>query len=294
MIDLFSRHKRVFLLSGILICIAAIIISISAATGTNIASRGLSSIITPLQRGSSAVIGWVQGHFSAMSNNQEMLDRLRSLEEENNRLRLENDRMRIAGEENELLNTMLNMSQRYAELPTMGARVIGVNPNDWYRRFFINRGTDDGIATNMAIIGDGGLVGVVRQTRTGSAQVITLIDSEFSVAVMSTRTGDIGMARGDIRLMQQGLLRMERIDAAVQIIPGDEIRTSTHSSIFPPGILVGTVVSIHPNPDGHTRHALIRPAANLDNLEIVLVVAEVFGDASTTGFQDGHDFGIEE
>jgi len=292
MIALFSRHKRIFLLSGITICIAAIIISITASTDTSFVGRSFSNIVTPLQRGTSAIIGWVQGHFSTVANNSEMLERLRALEEDNNRLRLENDRLRLSGEENELLSIMLNMSQRYAELPTMGARVIGVNPNDWYRRFFINRGTDDGISTNMAIIGDGGLVGVVRQTRQGSAQVITLIDSEFSVAVMSTRTGDIGMARGDIRLMQQGLLRMERIDAAVQIIPGDEIRTSTHSSIFPPGVLVGTVVSIHPNPDGHTRYALIRPAANLDNLEIVLVVAEVFGDASAT--QDGHYFGIEE
>jgi len=292
MIEFLGRHKRIFLLSGIALCILAIILTINPSAGTNFVERGVANIIAPMQRGANVVISWVQGNFSALSNNQQLLQDVHSLQEQVNTLQLEIDRLRFAGEENAELSAMLGMSQRYTELPTVGARVIGTVPNDWNRRYFIGLGSNDGIKNNMAVIGDGGLLGVTRRVHSGRSIVVTVVDSEFSVAVMSTRTGDIGMARGDIRLMQQGLMRMERIDAAAQIMPGDEIRTSTHSSIFPPGILVGTVVDIHSNPDGHTRYAIIRPAVGLDNIEMVLVVTTVFGDELTT--QDGHTFVFED
>ncbi len=90
------------------------------------------------------------------------------------------------------------------------------------------------------------------------------------------------MLKGDVRLMQQGLCRMEYIHADAQILPGDEIITSTHSSLFPPGVLVGTVLRIEPNPDGLTKYAVIQPAAQIDNVETVLVVTELYGDEEAT------------
>jgi len=159
----------------------------------------------------------------------------------------------------------------------MGARVIGHDSNAWNNNFHIDRGTDDGISMNMPILADQGLVGVVRQVWPRRAQVVSIIDHGFSAAVYSPRTGDIGMVSGDIALMQQGLTRMNHIDVSAQLMPGDEILTSAHSSIFPPGLLVGTVVSIHPNPDVLTAHAIIAPVATPNDIEMVLIVTESFG-----------------
>jgi len=282
MIELFERHKRIFLLSGIVICILAIILTINPSAGSNILARGLSHIVTPMQRGASAGISWVQRHFAAISNSHQLVQENLRLQQENSILRFENDRLQLAGEDMAQLSSIASMRQRYANLPTVGAWVIGQSTTAWHRRYTLDRGTDDGVAVNMAVIGDGGLIGVIRRADPGSSHFVSIVDSEFSVAVTSVRTGEIGMVSGDIRLMQQGLVRMNRIEATSQIMPGDEVRTSTHSSIFPPGILVGVVESIHPNPDGHTRHAIIRPAANLDSIETVLIVIEVFGDGSVT------------
>jgi rod shape-determining protein MreC len=282
MLELFARHKRIFLLTGIGLCIAAIILTVTPSAGSNFIGRGLSYIITPMQRGVSSGISWVRVNFNSIVNSRQIIQENLRLQEENSLLLMENDRLRLAGEENVQLSVLLNMRQRYAHLPTIGARVRGHVPNDWYRRYFLDRGTSDGIAVNMAVIGDGGLIGVIRQVDSGRSQFVSIIDSEFSVAVMSTRTGDIGMVNGDIRLMQQGRIRMDRIEATAQIIPGDELRTSTHSSIFPPGILVGVVESIHSNPDGHTLHAIVAPAANVNNIEMVLIVTKVYGDETAT------------
>ena len=275
MIALLERRRRIFLLTGIGICILAIILTINPTAGTNVFGRGLAYIVTPMQRGLNTGIAWVQGQFSVMANNRELLQSYQALQEQHSNLLIELYRLQLAGEENAMLSALLDINQRYGHLPTIGARVIGQNPNDWYHRFFLDRGTNDGITHNMAVLGDGGLVGVIRQAHSGRSQFASIVDSETSVAVMTRRTGDIGVTSGDIILMQQGLLRMDNIAATAQIMPGDEIVTSTHSVIFPPGILVGTVESIHPNPDGHTRHAIIRPAANMHNIEIVSIVTKV-------------------
>jgi rod shape-determining protein MreC len=181
-----------------------------------------------------------------------------------------------------MLNAALNMHQRYAHLPTMGARVIGHDANAFYRSFRVDRGSNDGVEMGMAVIADGGLAGVVRYVNPISSQFVSVLDHRFAAAVVSTRTEDFGIARGDTRLMQQGYMRMDDIEITAQIMPGDEIMTSLSSTIFPAGLLLGEVVSVNTNPDGLARYAIIRPAADINNRpEIVLVITEVFGDGQT-------------
>ncbi|MCL1842613.1 MAG: rod shape-determining protein MreC [Defluviitaleaceae bacterium] len=278
MSSLLERHRRAFLLSGIGICVIAIIFTINPNAGSNLLTSGLSYIVTPVQRGLNATAHWVQGHFSALVNNQQLISLNRELQAEINQLRFENHRLSLAAEENAMLNAALNMHQQYAHLPTIGARVIGQDPNDWYRSFHIDRGTNDGIEVNMAIIADGSMAGSVRYVNPNRSQFVSVLDSRFAAQVVIPRTGDVGMARGDSSLMQQGYMRIDRIEATAQVIPGDEVLTCSSSSIFPAGLFLGEVVSVHTNPDGLMRHAIVRPAADLSDLEMVLVINKVFND----------------
>ena len=276
--EVINRHKRMFLLTGIAMCVLAIIFTINPTAGPTIFARGLSYIVVPMQRGLTSVISWTQSTFAAMANSRQLVSEVQILRETVSRLQLENHRLQLAYEENYRLSAVVNMHQRYATLPTTGARVIGHDPNDWYRSFHIDIGSNDDVAVNMAVLGDGGLLGVVRQVLPGRSQVVSVVDQRFAAAVMSTRTEDIGMIEGDINLMQQGLTRMILREHTAQIMVGDEIVTSPDSSIFAPGMLVGTVVEVGTTP-GLTRYAIIEPAANLGNVEMVLVVTEIFGDS---------------
>jgi rod shape-determining protein MreC len=286
--EFLRKHKRLFLGLGICICIAAIVLTVSPGVGPTVFERGLSHIVVPMQRGITSFTGWVRGRFALLADNRRLLEENQALRNENSLLRMENQRLLQADDDNIYLSALLNISRRYAELPVLGARVIGQTTNDWYDSFIIDRGSDDGITTNMAVLGDGGLLGVVRRVFPTHSVVVSVLDIRFNAAVMSRRTEDRGIARGEITLMQQGLMRMNHIDGAAQIMPGDEIITSPHSTMFPPDILLGTVLSVTPNPDGLTQHAIIRPAVNLDSREMVLVVTERFGDVHNTrdGFLD--------
>ena len=279
--ELIYKHKRLFLAFGITICLAGIVVTITGIAPTSFLGRTFGYVVVPMQRGVSYATGWVGGRFSILARSAEIIAENQALLEENIRLTNENQRLSLLDEENIRLNTILSMYQRYPDLPMVGARIIGQNPNDWRARFTIDKGENHGILPDMVVLGYGGVLGVIRETWPNHSLVVSIMDNSFAAGVRNARTEDVGVVRGDIDLMHNGLMRMEYIVATASFMPGDEIRTSAHGAFFPPGILVGTVVSIHPSPGagGLTQYAIIRPSVNLDRVDIVLVVNRLFSDA---------------
>ena len=276
--EFLGRHKRLFLAAGILLCAVMMVFTLRPGYKPMLAEKLLVYIAAPLQKAATSTVRRVGGFFAAITE----VDRLRAenedLRERLNLLSIDNQRLRLADDENKKLSALISIDQKYADLPKTGAEIIGKDPNDWYDSFHIDKGTNDGLTKNMAVLGGGGLVGVIREVYPGYSKVISIIDHRFSAAGKNTRTEDIGIVKGDYLLMPQALCRMDYIDARAQIMAGDEIVTSNHSSFFPPGILIGTVLSVEANPDGLTKHAILKPEANVRRVETVLVVTQLFGD----------------
>jgi rod shape-determining protein MreC len=268
------RRKRTFLLGGIFLCVLAMVVSVFPGVRLTVAEQGLALVVVPLQRGTNTSIQWLQGRFAAMADNERLIAENAALREENSRLLLEVEQLHLAGEENVYLANILDMSQRFPELTTVGARVIARNPSNWRSRFSIGSGIRDGVEANMPVLAGDAVKGIVRYAWANHAEVITVYDSEFSVAVYSIRAETAGIVRGDIQLSREGLMRMDHISVTSNIMPGDALVTSPYSPLFPPGLPVGTVISVHPNPDGLTQYALVEPAAGTNRPVMVLVVTE--------------------
>ncbi|MCL2377558.1 MAG: rod shape-determining protein MreC [Defluviitaleaceae bacterium] len=278
--EFINRHKRLFLAFGILFCFAAIIVSITGVAPTGFIGRGLSYIVVPLQRGASSATGWIGGRFYILARSAEILSENQALVEENIRLSNENARMVALYEENIRLRTIVSMRERYPQLPMIGARIIGQNPNDWQSSFNIDVGENDGVFPYMVVLGDGGVLGVIHETGPNHALVVSVMDNNFAAAARNARTEDLGTVGGDLDLRNDGLMRMRHIVDTARFLPGDEITTSAHGTVFPQGLHVGTVVSVHPSPEGLTQYAIVRPSVNLDRIDIVMVVNQLFGDAT--------------
>ena len=280
--EFLHRHKRLFLAFGITICLGAIVVTVTGVAPSSYFGRAFSYVVVPMQRGVSSATAWVGGRISILAQSAEILAENQALREENTRLQNELARLGPIEEENIQFHIMSQMSRRYPHLPMIGARIIGQNPNDWQASFNIDRGERRGASTNMVVLGDGGLLGVIRETGPFHSMVVSIMDNDFAAAVFNVRTEDLGVVKGDLVLAQDGLMRMVHIIDTARFMPGDEIRTSAHGAIFPPGILVGTVVSVHPSPEGLTQYAIIQPAVNLDRVDIVWVVDYVFDDDTGT------------
>ena len=233
--------------------------------------RSLSRLIVPLQSVATSAAGWIGSQVSFVWEMRHLQQENATLRDQIGWLEIENLRLQLAGEENQRLLELLEIRERYGELPTIGARIIGHDPSGWFYSFNIDRGSNDGLAENMAVLGPGGLIGIIQRVYPTHSRVTTIIDDRFAVWVQSVRTEDQGVVRGDSTLMQQGLVRMDRISATAHIMAGDELITSV-ISIFPPGIRVGIVEDVQPTPDGLAQYAIVRPAANVRRLEHVFVV----------------------
>ena len=67
---------------------------------------------------------------------------------------------------------------------------------------------------------------------------------------------------------------MEYLPSYTRIKPGDEVVTSGEDALFPPGLLVGKVVSVSKK-DGVFKVARVKPVVNLYNLDIVFILIKM-------------------
>ena len=63
----------------------------------------------------------------------------------------------------------------------IAARVMSVNPSNWYEDVMINRGQMHGVNIGSTVISVDGLVGYVGEVGANWAKVITILDADSSV-----------------------------------------------------------------------------------------------------------------
>ena len=259
-----------FFFVGLGLCLCIIILSFSPINAPGFVTGGLSRVASPFQIAATGIMNW----FSSIADRSELAETNRLLMLENESLRLENSRLLMQVEETEMLYDLLNMQNRYMNLPSIGVRVIGRDPSFATSSFHIDKGSESGIYENMAVFANGGLVGVVREVQHGRSVVVTLLDDRFAAAGMCVRTGNFGIVRGEMALIADGLMRMDHIDPESELEPGDKIITSLYSSIFPQGLSIGTIKSVHLSRDGLSKYAFIIPAVDVYGFDMALVITE--------------------
>ncbi len=272
MLQFFEEHKK-----KIVIALAVLLAVLALFTGgrklnATFAEDVLGFVVTPFQDLTTGIGSWVEDTISSAQNQADQAETIRNLEAEIERLKAENQRLSLYEEENKTLSELLRTAQRYPQYSSTGAAVIAKDPGNWYDTFVIDKGSSDGLESNMVIIASGGLVGKITETGHGYSKVMSILDSRSSVSAKSLRTGDLGVVKGDITLMDSGLCLMEYIDTEAEILVGDEIVTSHLSEIYPDGIPIGKVTDLQTDINGLTKYAIIEPYADLKHLETILVM----------------------
>ena len=184
------------------------------------------------------------------------------------RLRLEQAALLEDAKQGQRLQALLNFQQKYI-YKTLPAEVIGTSGTEQSRVFTINKGKKDGIDRDMAVITPDGIVGKVRDVFGHTAQVLAINDQSSGAGVIMESTRIRGILRGNA----QGRPEIVDVISDQRIKQGDKVLTAGGDEIFPRGLPVGTVDKVvnDPERDGFV-DVILKPAANLDQLDEVLVI----------------------
>lgn len=192
----------------------------------------------------------------------------RKLEDEIQELRLQQVRLSEDAAQAQRLQSLLGFKEQYIT-KTVAAQVIGSSGSDLSRGIYIDKGSDDGVQPDMAVITAGGIVGKVLRVYPSTSLVLLINDQTSGVGVILEKSRLQGVLSGT----PNGEVVMKEVMSDEQVSPGDAVLTSGGDQIFPKGLPVGTISKVGA-PKDLFLSITVKPSANLDKLEEVLVVLQ--------------------
>ena len=207
------------------------------------------------------------------------------LQQEIARLRLEQAALSEDAIQGHRMQAMLDFQQHYVA-STVAAQVIGSSGSDLARVLYIDKGSKDGLKPDQAVITPDGIIGKLRDVFPHTSQVLLINDQTSGAGVVLATTRLRAILRGS----SAGQIVINNLTPDSRIKPGEQVLTSGGDQVYPRGLPVGTIESIKPDPD-HQPYTLIqlRPAANLNQLEEVLIITNT---TSTIPAAAQHDLAI--
>jgi rod shape-determining protein MreC len=249
--------------------------------------RGAMEVLAPIQEGANRALkpfrdlfGWFGDTLDAKG--------------ENEKLKAQNEELQkdlIAAEEEKRALEQYKGLQEQNEQGGLGdynpvpARVIARSPSSWYQTVQINKGSSDGVRVNQPVVNGAGLVGKIKSVSDGNASVMLLTDPEFGVSAQTLESAEPGSVAPAVGA--PGDLRFDLVPNAKEVTRGQKIITAGTSlssrvtdlrSLYPRGILIGTVSRVETGEGELDRVIHVTPVADLHSLDIVEVLTEPHND----------------
>lgn len=268
-----SRHKNlialVIVLAGQIVGLAMQVKVASTQGGISLMRMWSISAITPVEK---FFVHGQHGVFNGWSN----YFYLRGVRRENRELRAQIEQMRLEQvrlQQDALqarrLQALFGFKEEFIS-QTQPAQIIGSSGSDQSRILYIDKGSDDGVRVDQAVIAPDGIVGKVLRVLPTSSQVLMINDQLSGVGAALEKSRLQGILAGT----PSGALIIKYVMKDEKVEPGEAVVTSGGDRIFPKGLPIGKVVESSGGKDMFLNIRVV-PAANLSKIEEVLVVTKV-------------------
>jgi rod shape-determining protein MreC len=267
-----GRYRNLVILVGVLFLqilgLAVQVKRSSDTENTRLIRVWAVDLVTPFER----VLIWAQNGTGNLWHSYVYLRGVRGenrqLKDQIEQLRLEQVRLNEDAVQAHRLQALLAFKEQYIA-KTVAAQVIGSSGSDSSRMLYIDKGEDQGVKRDMAVITADGIVGKVLQVFPSVSQVLLINDQSSGVGTILEKSRLQGFLKGTAT----GEVVLEGVMSDEQVAPGERVLTSGGDQIFPKGLPVGTVTKVGTGKDLFL-NIQIKPAVNLGKLEEVLVVVE--------------------
>ncbi|WP_096435898.1 rod shape-determining protein MreC [Alteribacter populi] len=275
MAPFFSNKRLIVLLVCIIVLVALIGYSMSDKRSMSLPEQVVNDSV-----------GWVQSAFSRpahfVAGFFENINDMRTIYEENKILKSHlDDYASLQVELSELRrhNEELQDSLDLREDPDLydysirSALVISRSPDRWTEYIGLNKGSQHGVEADMAVMTSQGLIGKVQSVSQFTSTVQLLSDQDRANRISAMANGDdpiYGFIEGINE--ETGYLQFTKIDIDEDLEEGMTVVTSGLGGVFPSELVIGEIVEYETDEFGLTQQASVKPSADLDQLNYVMVI----------------------
>ena len=262
----FRQRTAVLFIAVVLGHIILISAQVTSRSGVPILEVVTFGAFAEVQRGAAGLTGSIRDAWNGYGD-------LRGVRAENEELRrqlgdlqLKFQQERARAERARQLEKLLGFKQDL-RVETIASGVIGASASLDFRGITIDRGSNNGVTANMAVIAPTGLVGRIVTPTAHVSKVQLLIDRNAAAGALVERSRAQGIVIGTGAEM----LRMDFVPVTAEVKAGDTVVTSGVDGIYPKGFVIGTVEQVD-NGNGIYKLIRVRPTVEFNRLEEVLVV----------------------
>ena len=222
-----------------------------------------------------AVVGGLYERYDNTVDYLNLKDQIKNLMEENARLRRQVpgiNNLDIAKIDTNEVAIEDSVIHRYIYIP---AKVINNSITSSNNLLTLNQGRKHGIEPHLGVMGKNGLVGIVWNVRDRYSSVMSLLHRQTRISAAIRRNGYFGSLvwkKNDPQFMQ-----LEAIPKHASVEIGDTIQTSGYS-IFPEGIIIGTVESRTIDPGDNFYTIEVKLNNDISKLKHAYVVKDLLAD----------------
>jgi len=189
------------------------------------------------------------------------------LSDENTRLRNRLERIQASGKTDSLFAD----SAGYLYI---ASKVISNSVNLRNNYITLDKGINDGIKTGMGIISPNGIVGIITNVSDHFSMGPTILNKKWKVSAKIKKNNYFGSLSWDGKNYQYAILN--EIPIHVNLSIGDTIVTSSYSSIFPEGYLIGEIESFNHKKGYNFYNIKIHLSTNFMTLRYVNIIKNFY------------------
>ena len=212
------------------------------------------------------VSGGISSYFHLKSVNEDLLDRNMGLEQQITNLE---NRLKDYRIDSITMNSIRYLEQ--ADYKIFKAHVIRNSLNQADNYITLDKGSSSGIRPEMGVVDGNGVVGIVYKTSPSYSLVISVLNSKSSISckiIGSEYFGYLKWEYGDSRYAY-----LKDLPRHAEFNLGDTVVTSGYSTVFPAGVMVGTVDDMSDSNDGLSYLLKIKLATDFGKLGNVRVIS---------------------
>ncbi len=269
-----SDPKYMLMLCSFL-CICLIFFSYKFGNVFRPIQSAVHGLITPMQKGISVLGTGVNDFFARFDDVEKLQKENAELQETVLDLKSQIDLLKADLYDYDRYKQLLELAETYVEYPTVGANVIAKDTSGYYATFTIDKGSRQGMAVDMNVIADNGLVGIITEVGKNYSVVRSIIDDKSYVSASIQKTSDNCVVSGNLELLDTGFIEVRDISVNSEVKNNHKVYTSVLSTKYLPNILIGYISNIQLESDGLSKKGYLTPVVDFEHLNTVLVITTI-------------------